>query len=61
MKNCAHCFRGLTTLTDVVDVRFIARFNLFERTKPCLLRKFRSSNLKYRLDPAAWVLQGKTN
>ena len=32
MENCAHCNRGLTTLSGEVNVRFIVFFSLFDRT-----------------------------
>ena len=32
MKNCAHCHWGLTTLSGVVNVRFIVLLSLFDRT-----------------------------
>ena len=33
MENCAHCNRGLTTLSGEVNVRFIVFFSLFDRTQ----------------------------
>ena len=33
MKNCAHCNRGLTTLSDEVSVRVIVLLSLFDRTQ----------------------------
>ena len=31
MKNCARCYEELATLSDEVDVRFIALLSLFDR------------------------------
>ena len=33
MENCAHCNRGLTTLSGVVNVRVIVLLSLFDRTQ----------------------------
>ena len=33
IENCAHCNRGLTTLSDEVNVRFIVLLSLFDQTQ----------------------------
>ena len=62
MKNCAHCNWGLTTLSDVVNVRFIVLLSRFDRTQGRVRGgKIKSSSLKCHLDPEALVLPGKIN
>ena len=62
IENCAHCNRGLATLSGEVNVRFIVLLSLFDRTQGRVRGgKVKSSPLKCQLDPAAWVLPGKIN
>ena len=62
MKNCARCYKELATLSDEVDVRFIALLSPFDPTQD----RFRggkagSSRLKCHLDLEPWVLPGEVN
>ena len=64
MENCAHCNRGLTTLSGEVSVQFIVLLSLFDRTQGHVRggKSGRQSTvLKYHLNPAVWVLPGKIN
>ena len=62
IENCSHCNRGLTTLSDEANVRFIVLLSLFDLTQGRIRGgKAGSAVLKYYLDPAAWVLPGKIN
>ena len=62
MENCAHCNRGLITLSGEVNVRFIVLLSRFDRTQGRVRGgKVKSSPLKCHLGPAAWVLPGKIN
>ena len=62
LKNCGHCHWGLTTLSGEVNARFIVLLSLFDLTQGRIRGgQAGSAVLKYYLDPAAWVLPGKTN
>ena len=59
MENCARCNWGLTTLPGEVNVQFIVLLSLFDRTQGRLCGGKGSIDLKFHLDPAAWVLPGQ--
>ena len=62
MGNCAHCNRELTTLSSVVNARFIMLHSLIDLMQGRIRGgKAGSAVLKYHLDSAAWVLPGKIN
>ena len=62
MKNCARCYEELATLSDEVDVRFIALLSPFDPTQDRFGGgKAGSSRLKCHFDSEAWVLQGEIN
>jgi hypothetical protein len=61
-ENCAHCNRGLTTLSGEVNVQVVVPLSLFDRTQGHVRGgKSGSTDQKYLHDPAAWVLPGKIN
>jgi hypothetical protein len=62
MKNCARCYEELATLSDEVDVRFIALLSPFDPTQDRFGGgKAGSSRLKCHLDLEPWVLPGEIN
>ena len=59
-ENCAHCNRGLITLSGEHNVLFIVLLSLFDRTQGHIRGgKAGRQVLKYHLDTAAWVHPGK--
>jgi hypothetical protein len=62
LKNCAHSNGGLATTLGEVDVRFIVLLSPFDRTQGRVGGgKAGSTDLKYHLDSAVWVLPGELN
>jgi hypothetical protein len=62
MKNGAHYNWGLATLSNEVDVRFVALLSLFDRTQGRVGgQKWADCPEISPLDPAAWVHRRELN
>ena len=62
MKDCAHCNRGLATMSGKVDVLFVARRSPFDHAQGSVYggKSVKSTEI-YPLDKVAWVLPDEIN